>query len=435
MELDNYKLLKKKISLGEVNIGVVGLGYVGLPLAAEFALKGIEVTGVDVSRKKIKKLLSGESYIQDVDSKLIKSLCSTEKLNPTSDFSELKNMDAVVICVPTPLRKSRDPDLSFIVDASEKVAENISGGTIVILESTSYPGTTREILLQEIKRKNPSASQEVFVAFSPERVDPGNSKFGIGNTPKVVGGIDSKSTELAEKLYQMIVKEVVTVKSCEEAEMVKLLENTFRAVNIGLINEMAQLCDRFSLDIWRIVKAAASKPFGFMPFYPGPGLGGHCLPIDPQFLSWKAKSNKFYPHFIDYAEEINRSMPEYVVGKVGVLLNEKKKSINGSDILLMGVSYKKNVGDTRESPAYEIVEFLKKMKARISYIDPYVNCFPDAEKVEAGGVDYSSYDCVVIVTEHEIFDWPEVIEKSQLILDCRGVTLEYEEEKKKVVRI
>jgi UDP-N-acetyl-D-glucosamine dehydrogenase len=292
-----------------------------------------------------------------------------------------------------------------------------------VLESTTYPGTTKEILLPAVEEKGFNCGEDVFIAFSPERVDPGNKEYGIKNTPKVVGGIDEKSLRLAEELYKLALDKVVTVNSTEEAEMVKLLENTFRAVNIGLINEMTKLCDKLDLDIWSIIRAAESKPFGFMPFYPGPGLGGHCIPIDPQFLSWKAKSSQFYPHFIDYAEEINRSMPDFVVEKVVRVLNEAKKSINGSKILVLGVSYKKNVGDTRESPAYEVVEHLKKLKAEIEYSDPYVDTFMGFNSLKEETLNYQNYDSVIIVTAHDDFNYYDVVSEAKTVVDCRGVTL------------
>ncbi len=430
----NFNKLKKKIVAQKIKVAIIGLGYVGLPLAVEFTKASIKVEGIDVSKKKIEKLKKGISYIQDVSSADIKNALKNKTLNPTINFKGLKEQDVVIICVPTPLRKSRDPDLSYIVDSSKKVAENIQSETVLILESTSYPGTTREILLEELKKKGFKIG-DIFVAFSPERVDPGNKFYGIKTTPKVVGGIDKKSSILAEGVYKIIVDEVIKVASCEEAEMVKLLENTFRAVNIGLINEMALLCDKFSLDIWNIIRAAATKPFGFMPFYPGPGLGGHCLPVDPQFLSWKAKSSQFYPRFIDYAEEINNSMPRYVVSKITSILNEKQKSVNSAKILLMGVSYKKNVGDVRESPAFEIAEYLKKLKAKVSYTDPYVNNFMSLKRVAVDKINYANYDCVVVVTEHDKFDFKKMVEKSQLIVDCRGVTLDLKAKTGKIKRV
>ncbi|MFW6172157.1 MAG: nucleotide sugar dehydrogenase [Elusimicrobiota bacterium] len=430
----SFKKLKEKIKKKKVKVGIIGLGYVGLPLAVEFAKNGVEVTGIDVSEDKIKKLKSGKSYIQDVSSKDVKNLVEKKLLKPTGSFKTIKNLDAVIICVPTPLRKSRDPDLSFIVDASERVAKNLSSHTLVILESTSYPGTTREILVPNLEKKGFKTGRDVFVVFSPERVDPGNKVYKIKNTPKVVGGINKDSVRLAADLYSHIVEAVVIVNSCEEAEMVKLLENTFRAVNIGLVNELTLLCDKFNLDIWNIIRAAATKPFGYMPFYPGPGLGGHCLPIDPQFLSWKAKTSQFYPHFIDYAEEINRTMPGFVVGKINYVLNELKKSVNGSKILIMGVSYKKNVGDTRESPCIEIVKQLNNLNAKLYYSDPYVRRFMDVKRIPISKIDFSKYDCTVIVTDHDRFDYQKIVDKSNAVVDCRGVTLDLKG-KSKIVRI
>ncbi len=420
----NSEELKKRIEKRTASVAIVGVGYVGLPLAVEFARSGLKVTGLDVDEGKIRMLRDGKSYIQDVGSETVRELLEKGTFIPETDFRALKNQDVVIICVPTPLRKTREPDLSYIISASEAVAANISSETLVVLESTTYPGTTREILAPELEKQGFRPGEDVFLAFSPERVDPGNKQYGIRNTPKVVGGMDEKSLKMAKELYSAAADEVVCTGSCEEAEMVKLLENTFRAVNIGLINEMAQLCNRFGLDIWRIVKAASSKPFGFMPFYPGPGIGGHCLPTDPQFLAWKAKSSRFYPHFIDHAEEVNRAMPAFVVSRISAALNRRKKSVNGSKILIMGVSYKKNIGDTREAPAYDIAPQLEELGACLNYCDPYVEEFDGIKRVDHKKIDYSEYDCVVIVTDHDDFDYKDMAEKANIIFDCRGVTLE-----------
>lgn len=422
----SYKSLLGKIKSKDIRVGIVGLGYVGLPLAVEFSENNIPVTGVDLSESRVESLNNGISHIEDISSARIAPLRESGIFRAVSTFSTLSEVDVVIICVPTPLRKSREPDLSYILDASEKVASEVSADTLVILESTSYPGTTREILLPELEKRGFKEGEDLFLAFSPERVDPGNRNYGIRNTPKVVGGVDRDSSLLAEALYSLVVDEVVSAGSCEEAEMVKLLENTFRAVNIGLINEMAQLCDRFGLDIWRIIRAASSKPFGFMPFYPGPGLGGHCIPVDPQFLSWKAKSSRFYPYFIDYADEVNRSMPEYVVKKIAELLNEDMKSVNGAKVLLMGVSYKENVGDVRESPAFDVSEHLKRMKALLYYSDPHVSEFLDIKKVDDNRIKFSDYDVVVILTAHSEFSIKKILKESRAVLDCRGVTLDME---------
>ncbi|MGM0568650.1 MAG: nucleotide sugar dehydrogenase [Elusimicrobiota bacterium] len=418
-----YEKLIKKLKKSKAEVAVVGVGYVGLPLAAEFAQKGLKVYGLDVSEEKVELLRKGVSYIQDVESSDLAALVNSGNFIPETNFKVMEKADAVIICVPTPLRKSREPDMSYIISASRSVASNISRGTLVVLESTTYPGTTREILAPELEKRGFNVGENVFLAFSPERVDPGNKEYGIRNTPKVIGGVDKKSLELARALYETAVDNVVCVDSCEEAEMVKLLENTFRAVNIGLINEMAQLCNKFGLDVWRIVKAASSKPFGFMPFYPGPGMGGHCLPTDPQFLSWKAKSSRFYPHFIDYAEEINRAMPSFVVSRISNVLNRYSKSVNGSSILIMGVSYKKNIGDVREAPAYDIIAELKELGAELSYCDPYVDEFEGVEGVDHAATDYGSYDCTVIITDHDDFNYKDIVNKAGLVFDCRGVTL------------
>ncbi|MBN2406687.1 MAG: nucleotide sugar dehydrogenase [Elusimicrobia bacterium] len=430
----NSKNLKEKILNKKAKICIVGLGYVGLPLVVEFAESGYNVTGIDTSKDKISRLLKGQSYIEDVKSSAVNLIIKAGKFHPTSEYGTVKNQDAIIICVPTPLRKTREPDLSYIVDAADEVVKYLSRDTLVILESTSYPGTTRDILLDKIEKKGFRGGVDAFVAFSPERVDPGNERFGIRNTPKVVGGIDKKSLNLAKTLYSQVVDRVVTVNSCEEAEMVKLLENTYRAVNIGLINEMTMLCSKFDLDIWNVIRAASTKPYGFMAFYPGPGLGGHCIPVDPQFLSWKAKSNLFYPRFIDHAEEINTSMPNYVAKKVITTLNRMKKSVNGSKILIMGVSYKKNVGDTRESPSFEVAQILKQLKAQLSYSDPYVASFEGIKRVPHSNINFRNFDCVLVITDHEKFDYKKMVREARAVVDCRGVTLDLKG-KAKIVRI
>ena len=344
-----------KNTLGELikergaKIGVIGLGYVGLPLAAEFAAAGFSVTGFEVDGNKIKALNAGRSYIPDVPGGTVSALVRGGKLSATGEFKKLAAMDAVIICVPTPLRKSKDPDISYIVSAVDKIEDAFRRGQLIILESTTYPGTTREILLPRMEKKGLKVGKDFFLAFSPERVDPGNPRFGIKNTPKIVGGITAACTSVAAALYGTIVDKVLPVSSTEAAEMVKLLENTFRAVNIGLVNEVALMCDRLKLDVWEIIGAAATKPFGFMPFYPGPGLGGHCIPLDPQYLSWKLRTLNFYARFIELAGEINSRMPEYLVEKIGAALNDRSKPLKGAKILVLGAAYKKNIGDMRES--------------------------------------------------------------------------------------
>lgn len=407
-------------------IGIIGLGYVGLPLASEFASAGFSVTGFEVDGRKVQALEKGISYIADVPTSLIKRLVKNEKLAATTDFSVLRRMDAVIVCVPTPLRKSKDPDISYIVSALEKVHKYLKKGQLIILESTTYPGTTRELLLPKLEAEGLKVGRDFYLAFSPERVDPGNKNFGIRNTPKVVGGITPTCTKLAATLYGAIVEKVVQVSSPECAEMVKLLENTFRAVNIGLVNEVALMCDRLKLDSWEVIDAASTKPFGFMPFYPGPGIGGHCIPLDPHYLSWKLKTLNFYARFIELAGEINSKMPEHLIEKIGNALNDRGRSIKGSKILVLGVAYKKDVGDMRESPALDVIELLREKGAKVSYHDPHVSSF-DMNGRTYRSVPFSkqglrSQDCVVITTNHSNFDINQIVKSSRLLVDSRNAT-------------
>ncbi|MBI4396370.1 MAG: nucleotide sugar dehydrogenase [Elusimicrobia bacterium] len=407
-------------------IGVIGLGYVGLPLAVEFAKAGFEVTGFEVDAKKVKSIANGLSYIPDVPVEEVKSLVKSKKLNATLDFKRLSKMDAIITCVPTPLRKTKDPDIQYIVSAIEKVSATLRKGQVVVLESTTYPGTTREIVLPMLEKNGYKAGRDFHLVFSPERVDPGNKKFGIRNTPKIVGGMTPECSRLGKVLYSAIVDRVVPVSSTEAAEMVKLLENTFRAVNIALVNEVALMCDRLKLSTWEVIDAAATKPFGFMPFYPGPGIGGHCIPLDPQYLSWKLKTLNFYSRFINLAEEINSAMPEYLVKKVADALNARGKSVKGSRILVLGVAYKKDIGDVRESPALFVIEHLKERGAVVSYHDPYVGQF-HVDGISMTGTALSGavlrkQDCVVIVTNHSCFDVGEIVKSATLVVDSRNAT-------------
>ena len=365
--MEILKLIQNK----EAKIAVIGLGYVGLPLAVAFASKGFSVTGIDIQEGKIERLNRGENYIEDVDSALLSKLVSDQKLSATTDFSIIKDMDAVSICVPTPLRKTKEPDISHIVAAVEQLRQHMNRPLLIVLESTTYPGTTREIMLPLLEDDRREEGRDFFLAFSPERVDPGNPQFKTGNIPKIIGGVSGRSTEIAATLYGSILEQVVKVSSADVAEMVKLLENTFRSVNIGLVNEIAMMCNRMGIDVWEVIDGAATKPFGFLPFYPGPGIGGHCLPIDPLYLSWKAKLVDFEARFIDLAAAVNRRMPSLVVDLVSEALNEDRKSLNGSKVLLLGITYKRDVDDTRESPALEVMELLRKRKSRVSYHDPF----------------------------------------------------------------
>jgi UDP-N-acetyl-D-glucosamine dehydrogenase len=406
-------------------IGIIGMGYVGLPLAASFAKAGLSVTGFEIDKAKIAGINAGVSYIQDISSRELKPLAASKKLTATGDFSKLKNMDAIIICVPTPLRKSKDPDISYIVSAVNALSPCLKRGQLIILESTTYPGTTREIILPRLTQKGFKPGRDFYLAFSPERVDPGNKKYGIENTPKIVGGITPECARRARDLYARVVRNVVVVSSTEAAEMVKLLENTFRAVNIGLVNEVALMCDRLKLDVWEVIDAAATKPFGYMPFYPGPGLGGHCIPLDPHYLSWKLKTLNFYARFIELAGEINSHMPEFLVRKVSDALNARGQAVKGARILVLGMAYKKDIGDLRESPALDVFQLLAEKGARVVYHDPYV------KNVEIGGKTHKSapltagalkaQDAVVVTTDHTAFDKKFIVAHARLIIDARNL--------------
>ena len=407
----------------QANIGVIGLGYVGLPLAVEFAKAGFCVTGFDVDSGKPKQINSGTSYIPDVSSAELAEVVKAGKLRATTDMSLLGSMDAIDICVPTPLRKTKDPDLSYVVKAVEAVAATLHRGQLVILESTTYPGTTDEVVQPRLEQRGLKADVDFLLAFSPERVDPGNAQFTTRSIPKVVGGVGPASTEAAALLYGAVVSSVVQVSSTRVAEMVKLLENTFRAVNIGLVNEIALMCHKMDLNVWEVIDAAKTKPFGFMPFYPGPGLGGHCIPIDPFYLSWKARQTGFECRFIELAGQVNGSMPEYVVSRIGDALNSVRKPVNGSTVHLFGVAYKRDVNDVRESPALDVLELLVKRGAVVSYTDPHV------PHLEQGGHTWTTVpfetavnrpcDCAVVATDHTAFDYRRIAELP-LVVDTRN---------------
>ena len=404
-------------------MGVIGLGYVGLPLAVEFARAGFDVTGFDVDDTKVASVNQGRSHIPDVSDLDLCAAVKSGHLGATTDMSRLGAMDAIDICVPTPLRKTKDPDLSYIVKAVEAVVATLRPGQLVVLESTTYPGTTDEVVQPMLEAKGLKADVDFLLAFSPERVDPGNAQFTTRSIPKVVGGVGPASTEAASALYGAVVSSVVPVSSTRVAEMVKLLENTFRAVNIGLVNEIALMCHTMDIGVWEVIDAARTKPFGFMPFYPGPGLGGHCIPIDPFYLSWKARQKGFECRFIELAGQVNGSMPEYVVTLISDALNSVKKPVNGSRIHVFGVAYKKDVGDVRESPALDIIELLTQRGAAVSYTDPYV------ERLEHGGrtlqhVPFeaalaSSCDCAVVATDHGVFDYGRIA-AMPLVVDTRN---------------
>ena len=415
----------------QAHVGVIGLGYVGLPLLVEFASKGFKATGFEVDEAKAKQINAGTSYIGDVPSPRLKEVVDARRLQATTDFDHLSNCDAIIICVPTPLRKTKEPDVSFILAAAEQITKRLRRGHLIILESTTYPGTTDEVLLPMFEEKGLKLDEDFLLAFSPERVDPGNPSFMTHNIPKVVGGVTPDSTTVAAHLYSQIVKDVYSVSSARVAEAAKLLENTFRAVNIGMANEMARLCYALNIDTWEVIRAAATKPFGFMAFYPGPGIGGHCIPLDPHYLSWKARQHGFDSRFISLAEEVNSRMPEHVVQLVSDGLNDDRKAMKGSNVLLLGVAYKKDVNDVRESPALSIIDRLRAKGANVRYHDPFVPevRFDDAHtdaaaeplaSVPLTNEELESADCVIIVTDHSEIDYKHVCSLASLIVDTRN---------------
>lgn len=421
-------------------IAILGLGYVGLPLAVVFAEAGFNITGVEPDQGKVKSLQRGESYVLDVSSETVARLVKSGRLSATSDFSVLSSMDAVSICVPTPLRKTGDPDLSYIISATDQLAKYVHPGMVVVLESTTYPGTTRELILPHLlKPGNLEIGKDIFLAFSPERVDPGREDWTTINTPKVVGGITPACCEVASAWYAQALKTVVPVTTAEVAEMAKLLENTFRMINIGLVNELALICDRLGMDVWEVIDAAGTKPFGFMKFSPGPGLGGHCIPIDPLYLSWKMKALNYTTRFIELASEINSNMPRFVVTKTQDALNDRKKPINGSKILVLGVSYKPDIDDLRESPALDVMGLLMKKGAEVSYHDPFISHLDhdnwSMDSVKDLSAALSDADCVVIVTNHSKYDYDLILKKSKLIVDTRNALGNNGRNKANVVRL
>jgi UDP-N-acetyl-D-glucosamine dehydrogenase len=420
--------LLEKIQSRRARTGVVGLGYVGLPLAVELGRAGFHTTGIDLDDRKVQAIVDGRSYIPDVATADVQALRNAGKLDATTDFSIIRELDTINICVPTPLRKTKDPDMSYIVSAVEAIAKHLHPGMLIVLESTTYPGTTDEVVQPLLEETGLKAGADFFLAFSPERVDPGNPTFHTHNVPKVVGGLTPNCSQLACALYGSAIETLVPVSSTRVAEMVKLLENTFRAVNIGLVNELALMCDKMNIDVWEVVDAAKTKPFGFMAFYPGPGLGGHCIPIDPFYLSWKAKQTGFEPRFIELAGHVNAAMPHFVVEKIVDALNERRKPVNGSSVLIAGVSYKRDIDDVRESPALDVMGLLHGKGAKVAYADPYV---PEIRARDwSGGTDLRAvdltrgvigrYDCVVIVTDHKAFDYEAMLDEADVIVDTRN---------------
>jgi UDP-N-acetyl-D-glucosamine dehydrogenase len=421
--LDISQRLQEKIRSRKAKVGIAGLGYVGLPLAAEFARQGFRVTGIDLETEKIDQINTGKSYIGDVSSEEIARLVEQGLLRASSDFNVLDELDTINICVPTPLRKTKDPDLSYILAAVEQIQKHLHPGMLVILESTTYPGTTEEFILPRLAETGLEVGCDFFLCFSPERVDPGNAEFNTRNIPKVVGGVTPLCTKVGTLFYEQAMEKVIPVSSTQVAEMVKLLENTFRSINIGLANEMALLCDCMKIDVWEVIEAAATKPFGFMPFYPGPGLGGHCIPVDPFYLSWKAKMNGVEARFIELAGQINGSMPHFTVDKIQAALNDRMKSVKNSHVHLLGMAYKKDIADVRESPALDVLALLRKLGACLSYSDPHV------PRVNLAGFNLESQpvlpscrkaDCVVLLTDHSSFDYEAIVNQSSLIVDTRN---------------
>ena len=434
--VSTFQALKDKIESKTARVGIVGLGYVGLPLAVEFARAGFHVTGIDLQQSRVDRLMKGESYVQDVPSGDVAKLLKQRRLDATTDFSVVRELDTINICVPTPLRKTKDPDMSYIVSAADEIAKYFHPGLLVILESTTYPGTTDELLLPTFEKHGIKVGEDFFLCFSPERVDPGNPVYQTSNTPKVVGGITPACTEMGKLFFSQALEKVVPVSNTRVAEMVKLLENTFRMINIGLVNEMALMCDGMDINVWEVIDAAATKPFGFMPFYPGPGLGGHCIPIDPFYLSWKSKQSGIEARFIELAGNINGNMPHFVVGKVQNALNNHGKAVKGAHVHIVGVAYKRNIDDMRESPALDVILLLKKLGAEVSYSDPYV------PTLKLDSIDLSSQealasakkaDCSVIITDHSNFDYKALVDAAKLIVDTRNALRGFESDK--IVRL
>jgi UDP-N-acetyl-D-glucosamine dehydrogenase len=419
--------LEIKLADRTARVVVVGLGYVGLPLAVEVAGAGLDVVGFEISATKVENVNAGRSDIDDIASDQIAPLVTSGKLSATLDPKVLAEADCVAICVPTPLSKTKDPDVSYIVAAVESVVDHLHRDMLVVLESTTYPGTTEELIRPKLEASGLKAGKDFYLAFSPERVDPGNSKYTIKNTPRIVGGSTPECTQVAQAFYGIFLDKVVPVSSTQAAETVKLLENTFRSVNIGLVNEVALMCDRLGLDVWEIIEAAATKPFGFYPFYPGPGLGGHCIPIDPHYWSWKLRSLNYYARFIELAGDINARMPEYITDRIARMLNEDKKSLRGANVLVLGVAYKKDISDVRESPSLDVIHLLRGRGAGVEYVDPHIPMIrmddgTELRAVELDGNRLAAADCVVILTDHTAFDYADICAKSQMVFDTRNAT-------------
>ena len=421
-----YVELETKIATKTAAFGVIGLGYVGLPLGLTFSEAGFNVTGIDIDTKRIEAILAGRSYITDVDEKDIQQAIRNKRFRVTRDLSEIRNLQAVSICVPTPLRKTKDPDMSYVIAAADAIAKELRPGQLIILESTTYPGTTEELILPALEARGLKVGQDFFLAYSPERVDPGNPNFATKDIPKVIGGVTPRCAELAAMLYGSAMKHIVPVSSTRVAEMVKLLENTFRSVNIALVNEIALMCSHMKIDVWEVIKGASSKPFGFMPFYPGPGLGGHCIPIDPLYLEWKSKIDGFESRFIGLADKVNSGMPKFVVTRAMELLNEHNKAMRGSRVHILGVTYKKDISDSRESPAIEVIKLLSALGAEVTYTDPFVPSLQvEGQKMASMPLSreaLASADIAIIITNHTTFDYVEIVRNAPLVFDTRNAT-------------
>ncbi len=425
---DSYAELENRIKTKRARFGVIGLGYVGLPLALTLSDAGFDVTGVDIDTNRVDAIVAGRSYITDISDKELQKAASEKRLRATTNLSEIQNLDAVSICVPTPLRKTKDPDMSYVVSAADAIAKGLRPGQLVILESTTYPGTTEELVLPALQAGGLIVGKDFFLAYSPERVDPGNRTFGTKDIPKVIGGVTPQCLRLAMLLYGSAMKKIVPVSSTRVAEMVKLLENTFRSVNIALVNEIALMCAHMKIDVWEVIKGASSKPFGFMAFYPGPGLGGHCIPIDPLYLEWKSKIDGFESRFIGLADKINSGMPRYVVTRAMELLNEHGKAMRGSRIHILGVTYKKDISDSRESPALEVMKTLAALGASVSYSDPFVPSLSieghNIEAIDPSRDVLGSCDLAIIVTNHTAFDYKNIVKNAPLVFDTRNATVD-----------
>lgn len=435
------KDLLAKIEDKTVVVGVLGLGYVGLPLAREFALAGVQVVGFDIDRAKVKKLNSGQTILKTVPAEQVKAIVSSGRFHATADMSYIRKVDAVLICVPTPLTKNREPDMQYVENSCKTIAQYLQKGQLISLESTTYPGTTRELMLPILETSGLKAGKDFYLAYSPEREDPGNKKYTTRTIPKVVGGFTPTCRKVAEKLYRLAIETLVPVSSLEAAEAAKILENTYRCINIAMVNELKMLFDRMGIDVWEVIRAASTKPFGFQPFYPGPGLGGHCIPIDPFYLTWKARQYHMTTRFIELAGEINTDMPHYVIHKVMEALNNQKKSLNGSKVLVLGLAYKPDIDDVRESPSLELIELLKARGAKVDYNDPYV---PQTHKMREYDLKMKSvplsparirqYDCILISTHHSCYDYQMIVDNAQLVVDTRNACASVKGAKHKVVK-